>query len=195
MTSLDVLIIDNFDSFTFNLVHTIEPMVKSVKVIRTDVFQTHDIQKADAVIISPGPGVPNDYPKLKKLILRFSSTKPILGVCLGQQAIAEAWGGSLINLPEVWHGIARETIVEVDDVLFRNVSPLFWSGRYHSWVVEEKSLPPEFIITSRDKQGYIMSLAHKHFPLKSVQFHPESVLTPEGKKMLSNWVYWVDKLL
>lgn len=195
MTSnLDVLIIDNFDSFTFNLVHTIEPMVKSVKVIRTDVFQTRDIQKADAVIISPGPGVPNDYPKLKRLILQFSSTKPILGVCLGQQAIAEAWGGSLINLPEVWHGIARETIVEVDDALFRNVSPLFWSGRYHSWVVEEKSLPSEFIITSRDKQGYIMSLAHKHFPLKSVQFHPESVLTPEGKKILSNWVYWVEKL-
>ncbi|MGQ9846113.1 MAG: anthranilate synthase component II [Bacteroidales bacterium] len=194
-SNLDVLIIDNFDSFTFNLVHYIEPMVKSIKVLRINVLQTHDIHKTDAFIISPGPGVPSDYPKLKELILQFSSTKPILGICLGQQAIAEAWGGSLINLPEVWHGIARETIVVADDILFRNVSPLFWSGRYHSWVVDEKNLPPDFIITSRDKQGYIMSLAHKRFPLKSVQFHPESVLTPEGKKILSNWIYWVEKLL
>lgn len=193
--NLNVLIIDNFDSFTFNLVHMIEPMVKIVKVIRTNVFTTHDIQNADAVVISPGPGVPDDYPELIEMILKFSNRKPILGVCLGQQAIAVAWGGTLINLPEVWHGIARETIVEVDDVLFRNVSPLFLSGRYHSWVVEEKSLPPEFIITSRDKHGYIMSLAHKQFPLKSVQFHPESVLTPEGKKILFNWVHWVDSII
>lgn len=194
-SSLTILIIDNFDSFTFNLVHYLEPMVKNVRVLRTNVFQFDDILKTDAVVISPGPGVPADYPQLKSMLLTFAPKKPILGVCLGQQAIAEAWGGTLLNLPEVWHGIARKTQVVIDDVLFRDIPSSFLSGRYHSWVVNEKTLPPEFKVTSRDEEGYVMSLSHKLYPLKSVQFHPESVLTPYGKKILSNWVRWVNTLL
>lgn len=194
-TALNILIIDNFDSFTFNLVHYLEPMVKKVKVLRTDVFSWDDIKLFDAVVISPGPGVPADYPQLKLMLLEFAFQKPILGVCLGQQAIAEAWGGSLLNLPEVWHGIARETVVVEKDVLFNKLPPSFLTGRYHSWVVDEKTLSSDFLVTSRDKDGYIMSLTHKIYPLKSVQFHPESVLTPDGKKILSNWVSWVDRFI
>jgi anthranilate synthase component 2 len=129
------------------------------------------------------------------MLLDVAPKKPILGVCLGQQAIAEAWGGSLINLPEVWHGIARETKVVHNDVLYNNIPTTFLSGRYHSWVVDEKTLPNDSIVTARDVDGYIMSLTHKHFPLKSVQYHPESILTPEGEKLLSNWVQWVNKLV
>ncbi len=183
-----ILIIDNFDSFTYNLVHYLEPLVYEVAIVRTDMVKEADIHNADAIVISPGPGLPSDYPQLKKIIYKYSSLKPILGICLGQQAIAETFGGSLINLPQVWHGISRETQVVEDDILFKGLPKSFPTGRYHSWVVDEKTLPDEFIITSRDVEGYIMSLSHKSLPLKSVQFHPESVLTPNGKEMLKNWV-------
>jgi len=194
VAKINILIIDNFDSFTYNLVHYIEPLVNKVYIKRTDVVSFKDVANADAVVISPGPGLPSDYPILKEIILQYAAYKPILGVCLGQQAIAEAFGGRLFNLPEVWHGIARETIVVHDDVLFYDIPKQFKSARYHSWVVDEQNLPDDLIITSRDIDGFIMSLAHKAYPLKSVQFHPESVLTRHGKKIIKNWIYWLKQL-
>jgi len=191
---INILIIDNFDSFTYNLVHYIEPLVNKVNIKRTNQVSLLDVENADAIVISPGPGLPSDYPVLKQIILNYAAHKPILGVCLGQQVIAEALGGKLLNLKEVWHGIARETIVVYDDILYNEIPRRFKSARYHSWVVDEKMLPDELIITSRDVDGFIMSLTHKVYPLKSVQFHPESVLTPNGKKMINNWVSWLKEI-
>lgn len=186
--NIRILIIDNFDSFTYNLVHYLEPLVSEVVIVRTDMIKEAAIHLADALVISPGPGLPSDYPQLKRIIYNYSSLKPILGICLGQQSIAETFGGSLINLPQVWHGISRKTQVIEDDILFKGLPKSFLTGRYHSWVVDEKTLPKEFIITSRDVEGYVMSLSHKSLSLKSVQFHPESVLTPYGKEIMKNWV-------
>ncbi|NSW44494.1 MAG: aminodeoxychorismate/anthranilate synthase component II [Bacteroidales bacterium] len=191
---INILIIDNFDSFTYNLVHYFEPLVNKVNIKRTDVVSLLDVENADAIVISPGPGLPSDYPILKEIILNYAAQKPIFGVCLGQQVIAEALGGKLFNLKEVWHGIARETIVVQDDILFYDIPKQFKSARYHSWVVDEQMLPDELLITSRDVDGFIMSLSHKVYPLKSVQFHPESVLTPYGKKIIKNWVTWLKEI-
>lgn len=186
-----ILIIDNFDSFTYNLAHYLEPLIEEVVIERSDVVKEASIIDADALVISPGPGIPSHYPEIKRIVYKYSSIKPILGICLGQQVIVETFGGALINLRQVWHGISRETQVVEDDILFKGLPKHFLTARYHSWVVDEKTLPNEFIVTSRDVEGYIMSLSHKRLPLKSVQFHPESVLTPYGKEMLKNWVNYI----
>ena len=183
-----VLVIDNYDSFTYNLVHYLEEMNQSVTVFRNDDFDIAEVRNFDKIVLSPGPGIPDEAGLLKEVIRQFAETKSILGVCLGQQAIAEVFGGTLLNLDRVFHGVATkiEVVVE-DEILFKNLDTHFYVGRYHSWIVENP-LPAVLQITSIDDNGQIMSLRHRKFDVRGVQFHPESVLTPNGKEILSNWL-------
>ncbi len=185
---IKVLVIDNYDSFTYNLVHYLEDLECDVTVLRNDKLSLKDVEPYDKVVLSPGPGIPEEAGLLKAIIERYASSKSILGVCLGQQAIGEVFGGSLINLDEVFHGVATEiNIVVNDEPLYKDLDPIIKVGRYHSWVVYE-NLPETLEATSFDKNGQIMSLRHKKYDVKGVQFHPESVLTPNGKQILENWI-------
>lgn len=184
-----VLVIDNYDSFTYNLVHYLEELNSTVTVYRNDEFELEELEKFDKILLSPGPGVPNDAGLLKQVIQKYASSKSILGVCLGQQAIAEVFGGNLINLNKVFHGVATELFQTVsDETLFNNIPNEFEVGRYHSWVVNRDDFPEDLEITSVDKNGQIMSLRHKKFDVKGIQFHPESILTPYGKQIIENWI-------
>jgi len=183
-----ILVIDNYDSFTFNLVHYLEELECEVTVLRNDKFDLEDIQHFDKIVLSPGPGIPEEAGLLKAVIKRYASSKSILGVCLGQQAIAEVFGGQLINLEDVYHGVNTDITIIVDDEnLFDQMEKTIQVGRYHSWVVDP-NLPETLEATSVDENGQIMSLRHKLFDVKGVQFHPESVLTPNGKQLLQNWI-------
>lgn len=183
-----IVVIDNYDSFTYNLVHYLESMDAEVTVFRNDEFDLEDLATFEKIILSPGPGIPDEAGLLKDVIRTYASTKSIFGVCLGQQAIGEVFGGRLVNLDTVFHGVATKIKVTVtDEVLFQNLPTEFEVGRYHSWVVETP-LPDVLEITAVDEQGQIMALRHKHLDVRAVQFHPESVLTPNGKQILSNWL-------
>jgi anthranilate synthase component II len=184
----NIVVIDNYDSFTYNLVHYLIDLDCEVTVFRNDEFEISEIEAFDKIVLSPGPGIPNEAGLLKEVIKTYATTKPILGVCLGQQAIAEVFGGSLINLEKVYHGVATKINITIDDVLFNNLEKIQEVGRYHSWVVNPNDFPNTLEITSMDQNGQIMSLRHKTLNIKAVQFHPESVLTPNGKKMLENWL-------
>jgi len=182
-----ILVIDNYDSFTYNLVHYLEDLDCEVVVKRNDQLTLEEVDAFDKIVLSPGPGIPDEAGLLKEIIAKYAPTKSILGVCLGQQAIGEVFGGSLINLEEVYHGIASKINIVKDDILFDGLSKKIEVGRYHSWVVDE-NLPDELEATSVDENGQIMSLRHKEYNVCAVQFHPESVLTPDGKKILENWL-------
>ena len=183
-----VLVIDNYDSFTYNLVHYLEDLNCNVSVVRNDKLSLDDIKPFNKIVLSPGPGIPNEAGLLKAIIETFAPTKSILGVCLGQQAIGEVFGGTLINLDEVYHGVATNVTITVDDEsLFNGLNKNIEVGRYHSWVVDA-NLPESLEATSFDENGQVMSLRHKVYDVKGVQYHPESVLTPDGKKILENWV-------
>jgi len=183
-----ILVIDNYDSFTFNLVHYLEDLKCDVTVLRNDKFDLEDIQHFDKIVLSPGPGIPEEAGLLKAVIKRYASSKSILGVCLGQQAIAEVFGGQIINLEEVYHGVHTDINICVDDEsLFNTMEKTIQVGRYHSWVVDS-NIPDVLEVTSVDDNGQIMSLRHRTFDVKGVQFHPESVLTPNGKQLLENWI-------
>lgn len=183
-----VLVIDNYDSFTYNLVHYLEDLKCKVTVKRNDKLTLDEVEAFDKIVLSPGPGIPDEAGLLKAIIAKYASTKSIFGVCLGQQAIAEVFGGSLDNLDQVYHGVATDITLSVDDeVLFKGLDKTFEVGRYHSWVVSA-ILPDSLEATSFDENGQIMSLRHKEYDVKAVQYHPESVLTPNGKKILENWV-------
>ncbi|MGB5943013.1 MAG: aminodeoxychorismate/anthranilate synthase component II [Leeuwenhoekiella sp.] len=184
----NILVIDNYDSFVYNLVHYLEEFDCKVTVKRNDQVTLEEIADYDKILLSPGPGIPDEAGLLKKIIKEYASKKPMLGVCLGQQAIGEVFGGSLINLDEVFHGVATQAHRIADDKLFKDIAKDFEIGRYHSWVVNPADFPEELEITSLDDNGQIMSLRHREFDICAVQFHPESVLTPEGKKMIKNWV-------
>lgn len=185
----NILVIDNYDSFTYNLVHYLEDLDCKVTVYRNDEFDIEEVQKFDKILLSPGPGIPEEAGLLKEVIKVYAPTKSILGVCLGQQAIGEVFGGSLINLEKVYHGVASNVNILVDDEpLFEGLSKEIEVGRYHSWVVNPTDFPEVLEITSVDENGQIMSLRHKTLDVRGVQFHPESILTPEGKKILENWV-------
>jgi anthranilate synthase component 2 len=184
----DVLVIDNYDSFTYNLVHYLEDLDCKVTVVRNDKLTLEDVMPFDKIVLSPGPGIPDEAGLLKAIIKEYAATKSILGVCLGQQAIGEVFGGTLINLDNVFHGVATKVTTCVnDESLFNGMEESFEVGRYHSWVVDA-NLPDELEATSFDENGQVMSLRHKIFDVKGVQFHPESVLTPNGKQILKNWL-------
>ncbi|HUV00814.1 MAG TPA: aminodeoxychorismate/anthranilate synthase component II [Bacteroidales bacterium] len=187
---MKIMVLDNYDSFTYNLVHILKELSKGpVDVHRNDKIDLKDMGKYDKIVISPGPGVPEQAGITKKMIEHFAPTKSILGVCLGCQAIAEVFGGSLINLAQVYHGVATNIIVlDKDDRIFREIPVSFTAGRYHSWVINENNLPAGLKITAKDDEGMIMAIAHLTHDVKGVQFHPESVLTKYGKQMLLNWL-------
>lgn len=186
---MKILVFDNYDSFTYNIVHALKKLgFNDVEVHRNDQIALEDIARFDKIILSPGPGVPSESGILLELIKTYATSKSILGVCLGEQAIAEAFGGTLINLPEVHHGVTSEIQVLEKDVLFNDLPDKLTVGRYHSWAVEKKSLPDCLLVTAVDESGMIMALAHKNLDVRGVQFHPESVLTPEGEQMLKNWL-------
>lgn len=188
MKAPSVLVIDNYDSFVYNLVHYLEEFGCEVTVRRNDQIQLEEVEKYDKILLSPGPGIPDEAGLLKQIISTYASKKSILGVCLGQQAIAEVFGGKLINLKEVFHGVASEISVCVsNENLFAGLGTRLEVGRYHSWVADPV-LPEELEATSFDSSGQVMSLRHRHFDVRAVQFHPESVLTPQGKKILHNWI-------
>ena len=182
-----VFVIDNYDSFTYNLVHYLEELGCEVTVKRNDQFELDELEDYPLLLLSPGPGIPDESGLLKAAIERYAPTKKILGICLGQQAIGEVFGASLKNLDKVYHGIATPVKVIREDVLFKDLPPVFDIGRYHSWVVENP-LPEQLIATSVDEEGQLMSLRHKTYDVCAVQYHPESVLTPHGKKILDNWI-------
>jgi anthranilate synthase component II len=187
---MKILVFDNYDSFTYNLVHCVKKITKKdVDVFRNDEISLEEIAIYDKIILSPGPGIPDEANLLKPLIKEYGPTKSILGVCLGLQAIGEVYGGSLCNLESVYHGVA--TSIEHfgnDDVLFRGIPSKFEAGRYHSWIVDKKTLPSCLEISSVDSEGQIMSMFHKSYHVRGVQFHPESILSPEGEKIIKNWL-------
>ncbi|WP_283635931.1 anthranilate synthase component II [Aquaticitalea lipolytica] len=184
----NVLVIDNYDSFTYNLVHYLEDLDCQVTVKRNDQLHIDDVEAFDKIVLSPGPGIPDEAGLLKPIIARYAPTKSILGVCLGQQAIGEVFGGTLINLENVFHGVATKVTSCVnDEMLFNGLDKTFKVGRYHSWVVDA-NLPEVLEATSFDENGQVMSLRHKTYDVRGVQYHPESVLTPNGKQILKNWI-------
>lgn len=186
---MKILVIDNYDSFTYNLVHYLEDLNCEVTVFRNDEFDIEEVQKFDKILLSPGPGIPDEAGLLKDVIKTYATSKSILGICLGQQAIAEVFGASLINLEKVYHGVATTIKILVqDEPLFKGLDSEIEVGRYHSWVVNPIGFPDALEITSTDENQQIMSLRHKTFDVRAVQFHPESILTPLGMTILENWV-------
>jgi anthranilate synthase component II len=195
---MKVLVFDNYDSFTYNLVHLVEKILhQKVDVHRNDQIPLEKVADYDKIILSPGPGIPTEAGLLLPLIKEYASRKSILGVCLGHQAIGEAFGGKLLNLSTVYHGVAtpvRKVRREPSGVrqgehdLFQGLPEEFEVGRYHSWIVSEEGFPEELEITAKDEQGYIMALQHRRYDVQGVQFHPESVLTPQGEVIMRNWL-------
>lgn len=184
-----ILVFDNYDSFTYNLVQMIEQITgHEVDVFRNDEIPLEDIAQYDKIILSPGPGIPYEAGILLEVIKTYAPTKSIFGVCLGQQAIAEAFGGSLINLSEIYHGVATESKQIKEHSLFKNLPESLEVGRYHSWAVNTNDFPEELEITSVDEKGMIMSLKHKTYDVHAVQYHPESILTPQGKQIVENFL-------
>ena len=191
---MKILIFDNYDSFTYNLVHVVEKIIHGkVDVFRNDKISLEKVNEYDKIILSPGPGLPVESGLLLPLIKEYAATKSILGVCLGQQAIAENFGGKLVNLKNVFHGVASKIKINENRTLsendvFKSLPNELEAGRYHSWVVDKNDFPAELEITAEDENGYIMALRHKTFDVQGVQFHPESVLTPHGEKIMKNWL-------
>ena len=191
---MKILIFDNYDSFTYNLVHLVEKILHTkVEVHRNDQLPLEKVGGYDKIILSPGPGIPEEAGLLLPLIKEYASTKPILGVCLGHQAIGQAFGGTLTNLAEVFHGVATGMISGpahgmAASRLFSGLPDNIQVGRYHSWIVSEENFPDELEVTAKDENGYIMALQHRKFDVQGLQFHPESVLTPAGEQILRNWL-------
>lgn len=186
---MNVLVIDNYDSFVYNLIHYLEELGCRVTVIRNDRLNLDRVKDFDKILISPGPGLPTEAGIIKQLIRQYASSKSILGVCLGHQAICEVFGSTLEQLEEVKHGIMSKVNSLVnDEALFYGLENQFEVGRYHSWVVDKNSIPNELEVTSIDDDGLIMSIRHRNFDLRGIQFHPESILTPFGKRIIKNWV-------
>lgn len=184
-----ILVIDNYDSFVYNLVHYLESLDCEVVVKRNDQLHIDEVEAFDKILLSPGPGIPDEAGLLKPIIKRYGATKSIFGVCLGQQAIGEVYGGALRNLDKVYHGVATEISTIVDDaILFKGLNEKLEVGRYHSWVVAKDNFPDSLEITSLDENGQVMSLRHRIYDVRGVQFHPESVLTPDGMIILENWI-------
>lgn len=185
---MEIAIIDNYDSFTYNLSHLLKELGATVTVLRNDQFRLEELEHFDKLLLSPGPGIPEEAGLLLDVIRHYSGKKPILGVCLGEQAIAEAFGGKLINLEEVYHGIQSRVRRIADERLFRSLPDEFPVGRYHSWVVSPEAFPDCLEVTAVSQEGHIMALRHRTLDVHGIQFHPESVLTTDGKTMIQNWL-------
>ena len=186
---MKIVIIDNYDSFVYNLSHLLKELGAEVTVKRNDQFRLEELEEFDKILLSPGPGVPEEAGLLLDVIRRYAGKKPILGVCLGEQAIGEVYGGKLTNLDEVFHGIQSPVTLTATEYLFEGLPSTVQVGRYHSWVVDQKDFPDCLEVTAVSEEGYIMALRHRTLDVRGVQFHPESVLTPEGKQMLGNWIH------
>ena len=182
---MKVLLFDNYDSFTYNLLHILKELDVDVEVHRNDKISLDEVERFDKILLSPGPGIPEEAGILLPLIRRYAPTKSILGVCLGEQAIGEAFGATLTNLTDVHHGVCSDIRVKVPDPLFTDLEPGFRAGRYHSWVVSKENFPDCLEITA---EGQIMALRHREYDVRGIQFHPESVLTPKGKTIIWNWI-------
>ena len=187
---MKILVFDNYDSFTYNLVHLVEKITHTkVDVFRNDKIPMEKVKEYDKIILSPGPGIPSEAGMLIPLIKEYAATKSILGVCLGHQAIGEAFGGTLTNLSTVYHGVALPCKLQTANCkLFSGMPNVFEVGRYHSWIVSKESFPDELEITAEDDNGLIMAMQHKTYDVQAVQFHPESVLTPDGERIMRNWL-------
>lgn len=185
---MNIIIIDNYDSFTYNLAHLVRELGAKVTVYRNDQFTLPQIEVFDKIILSPGPGIPSEAGLLLDVIKTYAGRKPMLGVCLGHQAIGEAFGAHLVNLTDVYHGVATECTVLAADPLFESMPARFTIGRYHSWVVDENGLPDSLEITAKSDDGQIMAIRHRHYDIHGIQFHPESVLTPQGKQIMANFL-------
>ena len=185
-----LLVIDNFDSFTWNLVRMLEEEgATSFEVIREDLLVPEECARFGKILVSPGPGLPSDFPRMMECIRQFAPVCSILGICLGQQAIAEVFGGTLVRLEQVRHGVTATTrLLDPDDPLFHSMPPQFEAGLYHSWAVDPAALPASLRITAISAEGVVMSLRHESYPLRGVQFHPESIMTREGRQILRNWL-------
>jgi anthranilate synthase component 2 len=186
---MKIVIIDNYDSFTYNLAHLVKELGTEVTVLRNDQFHLEDLVAFSKIILSPGPGIPSEAGLLLDVIRTYAHSKPILGVCLGHQAIGEVFGAKLENLSEVFHGVATPCHIVADDPIFSGLDRNIMVGRYHSWVVSRDGLPDCLEVTAESDEGQIMALRHKDLNIHGIQFHPESVLTPDGKKMLQNWLF------
>lgn len=185
---MKVVIIDNYDSFTYNLAHQVRELGADVTVWKNDQFELPQLAGFDKIILSPGPGIPSEAGFLLDVIRHYAGKKPILGICLGHQAIADVFGAKLENLKEVYHGVATEMVQYGTDYIFDRLPTRFPVGRYHSWTVSEEGFPECLEVTAKSKDGRIMALRHKHFDVHGLQFHPESVLTPQGRQIVGNWL-------
>ena len=185
---MKTVIIDNYDSFTYNLAHLVKALGAEVTVLRNDQFSIEALEAYDKIILSPGPGIPSEAGLLLDVIKTYAGRKPMLGVCLGHQAIGEAFGAQLENLSEVFHGVATPAHIVADDPIFCGLPKTFTVGRYHSWVVATDQFPDCLTVTAVSDEGQIMALRHKEYDIHGIQFHPESVLTPDGRQILRNWI-------
>jgi anthranilate synthase component 2 len=183
-----LLILDNYDSFTYNIVHAVKQLGYEPDVIRNNQIKIDEFDKYDKIIISPGPGIPSESGILPEFLKEYADKKSILGICLGHQAIGERFGATLLNLPQVYHGIQTPIKIIANDYIFNGLPAEINVGRYHSWVIDTKNFPNELEITALDSEGNIMAIRHKSLDIRGVQFHPESILTPDGVQILSNWL-------
>lgn len=185
---MKIVIIDNYDSFTYNLSHLLKELGADVTVVRNDKFELKDLEQYDKIVLSPGPGIPSEAGLLLEVIRTYAGRKPILGVCLGHQAIGEVFGASLENLKEVYHGVQTEGTQMGNDFIFDGLPERVMMGRYHSWVVAKDSVPESLEVTAMSDDGEIMAMRHRQYDIHGIQFHPESVLTPEGKTIVGNFL-------
>lgn len=185
---IKIVLIDNYDSFTYNLRQLLVEEGANVTVVRNDCFAINDLQAYDKIVLSPGPGIPDEAGLLKSVITTYAPKKPILGICLGEQAIGEVFGGQLVNLSKVFHGVQTPIHIVHPDYVFNSLPDIFPAGRYHSWVVSKEDLPDDLEITAMSDEGQIMALRHRQFDIHGIQFHPESVLTPCGHTIIHNFV-------
>jgi anthranilate synthase component II len=186
---MKILILDNYDSFTYNLVHIIRELNVEYDVFRNDKISLADVSRYDKILLSPGPGVPDEAGIMKDVIRQYGPTKSILGVCLGHQGIAEVYGGSLYNIPKVLHGVTSTArVIDKSEKLFQGLPETFQATHYHSWAVTPGSLPAQLKVTAENEEGLIMAIRHTSYDVCGVQFHPESIMTPEGPKIIENWL-------
>lgn len=185
---MKIVIIDNYDSFTYNLSHLVKELGADVTVVRNDQFELPELEQFDKIILSPGPGIPEEAGLLLDVIRTYKGRKPMLGVCFGHQAIGEVFGAKLINLSDVYHGVQTEGTQLGNDPIFDGLPERIKMGRYHSWVVDNRTLPSCLEVTATTDDGMIMALRHKDYDIHGIQFHPESVLTPDGRTIVDNWL-------